>query len=50
MVGDRSSDVEAGKGNDLQTVGCAYATYGKAVELALADAHIHDFRQLLELL
>jgi phosphoglycolate phosphatase len=50
MVGDRSSDVEAGKGNGLQTVGCAYAVYGRASELAGADAHIGDFRELIELL
>lgn len=50
MVGDRSSDVEAGKGNGLQTVGCAYATYGRAAELNGADVHISDFRELIALL
>lgn len=50
MVGDRSSDVEAGKGNGLQTVGCAYATYGRAAELNGADVHISDFRELITLL
>ncbi|WP_424768057.1 HAD family hydrolase [Paenibacillus sp. sgz302251] len=50
MVGDRSSDVEAGKGNGLQTIGCAYASYGRKAELDGADAHISDFRQLVDLL
>ncbi|MBM7565403.1 HAD family hydrolase [Paenibacillus sacheonensis] len=49
MVGDRSSDVEAGKNNGLQVVGCAYAVYGRQEELNGADALIGDFRQLLEL-
>ncbi|WP_116189990.1 HAD family hydrolase [Paenibacillus taihuensis] len=49
MVGDRSSDVEAGKGNGLQVVGCAYAVYGRKEELQGSDALISDFRQLLEL-
>ncbi|WP_138752478.1 HAD family hydrolase [Paenibacillus sinopodophylli] len=50
MVGDRSSDVEAGKGNGLPTIGCAYATYGRSAELEGADALINDFRDLLKLL
>ncbi|WP_054028555.1 HAD family hydrolase [Bacillus sp. FJAT-28004] len=50
MVGDRSSDVEAGKGNGLQTIGCAYATYGRASEIEGADVLISDFRELLPLL
>jgi len=50
MVGDRSSDVEAGKGNALPAIGCAYAVYGKAEELAGADALIRDFRELAALL
>ncbi|MFC5647621.1 HAD family hydrolase [Paenibacillus solisilvae] len=49
MIGDRSSDVEAGKENGLQVVGCAYAVYGRKEELAGADALISDFRELLEL-
>jgi phosphoglycolate phosphatase len=50
MVGDRSSDVEAGKGNGLQTIGCAYATYGRKAELDGADVLISDFRELTRLL
>ncbi|NBD26095.1 HAD family hydrolase [Paenibacillus glycinis] len=49
MVGDRSSDVEAGKKNGLQVVGCAYAAYGRQEELSGSDALITDFRQLLEM-
>ncbi|MCR2802545.1 HAD family hydrolase [Paenibacillus soyae] len=47
MIGDRSSDVEAGRGNGLKTVGCAYAKYGGASELEEADVLITDFRELL---
>ncbi|MEK3881760.1 HAD hydrolase-like protein [Paenibacillus sp. PL2-23] len=47
MVGDRSSDVEAGRGNGLRTIGCAYAKYGRASELEDADERIADFRELL---
>lgn len=50
MVGDRSSDVEAGKGNGLQTIGCAYATYGRAAELDGADVLLADFRELITLI
>ncbi|WP_028611905.1 HAD family hydrolase [Paenibacillus harenae] len=50
MVGDRSSDVEAGRENGIRTIGCAYASYGRESELDGADAHISDFRQLLDLL
>lgn len=49
MVGDRSSDVEAGSGNGLTTVGCAYAVYGKEAELAGADIQIRSFPELLTL-
>lgn len=49
MVGDRSSDVEAGKGNGIATIGCAYAKYGRPSELAGADVLISDFRQLSDL-
>lgn len=47
MVGDRSSDVEAGRKNGLSAVGCAYAAYGKRSELEDADVLIADFRELL---
>ncbi|MBH5317256.1 HAD hydrolase-like protein [Paenibacillus sp. GSMTC-2017] len=48
MVGDRSSDVEAGKANGLKTIGCAYARYGRESELADADVQMVDFRELLK--
>lgn len=48
MVGDRSSDVEAGHRNGLFTVGCDYASFGKPGELDRADARIESFRQLLD--
>jgi len=50
MVGDRSSDVEAGRSNGLGVIGCAYAVYGRKEELNGADALIQDFRQLLDIL
>ncbi|MHA7964342.1 HAD family hydrolase [Paenibacillus sp. CAU 1782] len=49
MVGDRSSDVEAGKTNGLTAVACAYASYGKDSELKDADIFIADFKELLKL-
>ncbi|MFD0588378.1 HAD family hydrolase [Paenibacillus sp. GCM10027627] len=49
MVGDRSSDVEAGKSNGLKAIACAYAQYGRDSELEGADVHIHDFKSLLNL-
>jgi phosphoglycolate phosphatase-like HAD superfamily hydrolase len=49
MVGDRSSDVEAGKENHLFVVGCSYADFGNSKELAEADVIIKDFAGLLTL-
>ncbi|MUT64448.1 HAD family hydrolase [Paenibacillus sp. NEAU-GSW1] len=49
MVGDRSSDVEAGKRNGLLVVGCAYAGYGRDAELDGSDALISSMPELLEL-
>ncbi|MDO7906132.1 HAD hydrolase-like protein [Paenibacillus sp. JX-17] len=49
MVGDRSSDVEAGKKNGQTVIGCAYAGFGHDEELEGADVLISDFTQLLEL-
>ncbi|MFS0727286.1 HAD family hydrolase [Paenibacillus sp. 1P07SE] len=50
MVGDRSSDVEAGKRNGLPVIGCQYAGFGREEELAGADALIASFPELLQLL
>lgn len=49
MVGDRSSDVEAGKMNNQTVIGCAYAGFGRDEELAGSDALISDFTDLLRL-
>lgn len=50
MVGDRSSDVEAGKRNGLFVVGCDYAGFRRSGELDGSDAVIHSFPELLKLL
>ncbi|QAY65100.1 HAD family hydrolase [Paenibacillus protaetiae] len=50
MVGDRSSDVEAGRNNGLDVIGCAYADYGHSQELEGADALIRSLTELLPLL
>ncbi|QGQ97410.1 HAD family hydrolase [Paenibacillus psychroresistens] len=49
MVGDRSSDVEAGKENQLFVVGCSYADFGNSKELDEADIVIGTFGDLLKL-
>lgn len=49
MVGDRSSDVEAGKENGQTVIGCRYAGFGKDQELKGSDVVIHSFSQLLKL-
>lgn len=48
MVGDRSSDIAAGKRNQLQTIGCSYG-FGHSEELVDADYLISDFPELLNL-
>ncbi|RKP54193.1 HAD family hydrolase [Cohnella endophytica] len=50
MVGDRSSDVEAGKRNGLFVVGCDYAGFRRDGELDGSDAVIQSFPELLRLL
>ncbi|MFB5760994.1 HAD family hydrolase [Paenibacillus medicaginis] len=49
MVGDRSSDVEAGKENGQTVIGCAYAGFGREDELKGSDVIINDFTELLRL-
>lgn len=52
MVGDRSSDVEAGKANQLTVIGCRYVGFphfGEEEELAEADYTIRRFAELLTL-
>ncbi len=46
MVGDRSSDVEAGKGNGQIVIGCSYAGFGKQDELKGSDVIITSFDEL----
>ncbi|CAM3741908.1 HAD family hydrolase [Cohnella lubricantis] len=50
MVGDRSSDVEAGKQNGLFVVGCDYAGFRREGELDGADALIGSFADLEQLI
>jgi phosphoglycolate phosphatase len=50
MVGDRSSDVEAGKANGLLVIGCDYSDFGNASELDGADIRIKRFEELLSIL
>lgn len=50
MVGDRSSDVEAGHANGLPVIGCDYAGFGDDQELADADVRIRTFTELMSLL
>ncbi len=51
MVGDRSSDVEAGRNNGLPVIGCDYAEFGvSADELQGSTVRIRSFGELLGLL
>ncbi|AQT85799.1 pyrophosphatase PpaX [Paenibacillus larvae subsp. larvae] len=50
MVGDRSSDVEAGHKNGLTVIGCDFAGFGDPKELEDADIRIKDFRELARLI
>ncbi|MCR8643692.1 HAD hydrolase-like protein [Paenibacillus sp. N1-5-1-14] len=47
MVGDRSSDVEAGLENGLTVVACDYATFRSAGELEGAHIRIKEFKEIL---
>ncbi|WP_046215559.1 HAD hydrolase-like protein [Paenibacillus wulumuqiensis] len=49
MVGDRSSDVEAGLKNGQTVIGCNYADFGDTSELEGADVIITSFDQLRQL-
>jgi phosphoglycolate phosphatase-like HAD superfamily hydrolase len=50
MVGDRASDVEAGKENNLITIGCDYANFSKQDELKGCDVRIQRFSEILILI
>ncbi len=45
IVGDRHHDMQAGRHNNIKTIGCTYG-YGSADELAQADMLIDDITQL----
>ncbi|NMO95513.1 HAD hydrolase-like protein [Paenibacillus lemnae] len=49
MIGDRSSDVEAGKENGQTVIGCQYAGFGSDSELSGSDAIITTFPELISL-
>jgi phosphoglycolate phosphatase len=46
MVGDRSSDVEAGLKNGLTVIGCDYAGFGEGEELNGAHVRIRSFADI----
>lgn len=53
MVGDRSSDVQAGAANGLRVIGCrypGYARFGREEELEGADVVVDRFPDILPLL
>lgn len=49
MVGDRKSDIEAGKANDLLTIGCAYG-FADVGELADADYVVKEFKEICSII
>ncbi len=49
MVGDRRADLDAGRENGLQTVGCTYG-FGGVEELAGADFRVAHVNELLKLI
>jgi len=48
FIGDRHHDFEAGKLNDVKTIGCAYGFGGD--EVKMADFIIQDIKELLDLI
>ncbi len=53
MIGDRRSDVEAGKANGLRVIGCQYEgfpQFGSKNELQGADYIVSSFRDLLDII
>ncbi len=45
MIGDRKSDIEAGKANNLPTIGCLFG-YGDQEELKDADHLVKSFKEI----
>jgi len=50
MVGDRQSDVVAGKTNGLPVIGCDFSGFGAVTELSNADYVIRKFTELLDVM
>ncbi|MNY67988.1 hypothetical protein D3C86_2056800 [compost metagenome] len=48
MVGDRSSDVEAGLKNNLTVAACDYAGFRESGELEGAHMRLRQFAELLD--
>lgn len=49
MIGDRHSDVEAGKTNGLMVIGCKFG-FADEKELVDADMHITSFQELIPMI
>jgi phosphoglycolate phosphatase len=49
MVGDRHSDIEAGRLNQLTTIGCLYG-FGDAEEIKQADVKINRLQDLISII
>lgn len=49
MVGDRKSDIQAGKANHLFTIGCAYG-FADDGELQQADQLVREFSEILPII
>ncbi|WP_199880749.1 HAD family hydrolase [Bacillus massiliglaciei] len=49
MVGDRHSDIEAGKFNQLITIGCRYG-FGDEKEIQDADYTVHHIQEILPII
>jgi phosphoglycolate phosphatase len=47
IVGDRAQDIEAGKHNNIYTIGCSYG-YAQGNELAKADLIINNIEDLMK--
>jgi phosphoglycolate phosphatase len=49
IIGDRAQDIEAGKYNNIYTIGCSYG-YAQGDELKEADMIIHEVKELKQYL
>lgn len=48
IIGDRKHDMQAGKKNDIYTIGCSYG-FSKDHELEEADRMINDIKELIDI-